>query len=87
MRPPQDYFIYIFKVFLLILHTVLGTHKNIESDNKHGKNISTRKRRDSRMVMIMNDHTDRVEYHSDDTNDGWILTIRRDIPPLFITRR
>ena len=42
---------------------------------------------DSRMVRVMGDHTDRVDYHPDGTNDGWILTIRRDIPPLFVTRR
>ena len=42
---------------------------------------------DSRIVWIMGDHTDYVDYHSDGTNDGWILTIRRDIPPLFVTRR
>lgn len=42
---------------------------------------------DSRMVMVMNDHTDRVDYHSDETNGGWVLTIRRDIPPFFVTRR
>ena len=42
---------------------------------------------DSRMVWVMGDHTDRVDYHSDGTKDGWILTIRRDIPPLFVTKR
>ena len=42
---------------------------------------------DSRMVWVMGDHTDRVDYHSDGTNDGWVLSIRRDIPPLIVTRR
>ena len=42
---------------------------------------------DERMVWIMGDHTDRVDYHPNDTDDGWVLTIYRDIPPLFVTRR
>ena len=41
---------------------------------------------DERMVWVMGDHTDRVDYRPDDDN-GWVLTIRRDIPPLFVTRR
>ena len=41
---------------------------------------------DERMVWVMGDHTDRVDYRPDG-DDGWILTIRRDIPPLFVTRR
>ena len=41
---------------------------------------------DERMVWVMGDHTDRVDYRPDD-NDDWVLTIRRDIPPLFVTRR
>ena len=41
---------------------------------------------DERMVWIMGDHTDRVDYRPDG-DDSWILTIRRDIPPLFVTRR
>lgn len=41
---------------------------------------------DERMVWVMGDHTDRVDYHPDG-DYGWILTVRRDIPPLFITRR
>lgn len=41
---------------------------------------------DERMVWVMGDHTDRVDYRPDD-DDGWVLTIRRDIPPLFVTRR
>ena len=41
---------------------------------------------DERMVWVMGDHTDRVDYHPDGDN-GWVLTIRRDIPPLFVTRR
>ena len=41
---------------------------------------------DERMVWLMGDHTDRVDYRPDD--DGtWELIIRRDIPPLFATRR
>ena len=40
---------------------------------------------DERMVWIMGDHTDRVDYNSDGDN-SWVLTIRRDIPPLFVTR-
>lgn len=38
---------------------------------------------DDRLVLIMYDHTDRVEYNSDGYN-GWWLTLRRDIPKLFI---
>ena len=41
---------------------------------------------DERMVWIMGDHTDRVDYYPDG-DDAWLLTIRRDIPPLFVTRR
>ena len=41
---------------------------------------------DERMVWVMGDHTDRVDYHPDG-DYGWILSVRRDIPPLFITRR
>ncbi|MBR5393760.1 MAG: hypothetical protein IK144_01600 [Bacteroidaceae bacterium] len=41
---------------------------------------------DDRMVWLMGDHTDCVDYHPED--DGtWELTIRRDIPPLYVTRR
>jgi hypothetical protein len=41
---------------------------------------------DEHTVRVMGDHTDRVDYRPDG-DDGWILTIRRDIPPLFVTRR
>jgi len=41
---------------------------------------------DERIVWIMGDQTDRVNY-SPDGEKGWQLTIRRDIPPLFVTRR
>ena len=41
---------------------------------------------DERMVWVMGDHTDRVYYHPGGDN-GWVLTIRRDIPPSFVTRR
>ena len=41
---------------------------------------------DERMVRLMGDHTDRVDYHIEG-NDTWLLVIRRDIPPLFVTRR
>lgn len=40
---------------------------------------------DARMVRVMGNHTDRVDYRSE--GDDWILTIRRDIPPLIATRR
>ena len=42
---------------------------------------------DERMVWLMGDHTDRVHYTLDDDTGYWLLTIRRDIPPLFVTRR
>jgi len=42
---------------------------------------------DERMVLLMGDHTDRVDYHPDGDMGYWLLTIRRDIPPLFVTRR
>ena len=41
---------------------------------------------DERMVWLMGDHTDRVDY-APDGDDAWQLVIRRDIPPLFVTRR
>ena len=41
---------------------------------------------DERMVWVMGDHTDRVDYHPDG-DDAWQLVIRRDIPPLIVTRR
>lgn len=41
---------------------------------------------DDRMVWQMGNHTDHVNYRSDG-NDAWKLVIRRDIPPLFVTRR
>ena len=41
---------------------------------------------DERMVLLMGDHTDRVDYKSDG-DDAWKLVIRRDIPSLFVTRR
>lgn len=40
---------------------------------------------DEHMVWVMGGHTDRVDYSSD--GDQWLLTIRRDIPPPFVTRR
>ena len=40
-----------------------------------------------RTVWLMADHTDRVDYAPDGDTGYWQLTIRRDIPPLFITRR
>jgi len=46
---------------------------------------------DERMVLIMGDHTDHVDYDPVNDNNGsvggWLLTIRRDIPPAFVTRR
>jgi len=41
---------------------------------------------DSRMIRVMSDFTDRVDYQADG-DDAWLLVIRRDIPPLFVTRR
>ena len=41
---------------------------------------------DDRMVWQMGNHTDHVNYRSDG-NDAWKLVIRRDIPPLFVTKR
>ena len=41
---------------------------------------------DEHMVRVMGNHTDYVDYHPNG-DDEWILTIRRDIPPLFVTRR
>ena len=38
-----------------------------------------------RMIWMMGDHTDHVDYMPD--GNMWELTIRRDIPPLFVTRR
>lgn len=41
---------------------------------------------DERMVWLMGDHTDRVDYYPED-DDTWLLVIRRDNPPLIVTRR
>lgn len=41
---------------------------------------------DGRMIHVMHDFTDRIEY-TPQGDDGWQLIIRRDIPPLFVTRR
>jgi hypothetical protein len=41
---------------------------------------------DERMVWRMGNHTDRVNY-APDGDDAWKLVIRRDIPPLYVTRR
>ena len=42
---------------------------------------------DERMVWLMGDHTDRVDYAPDGDTGDWLLTIRRDIPSLYVTRR
>ena len=63
------------------LHSATASEKRMTLTVHHsGRAI------DERMVWVMGDHTDRVDYRPDD-DDGWILTIRRDIPPLFVTRR
>ncbi len=36
---------------------------------------------DNRMVSLMGDHIDRAKYRPDD--DGWVLTLRRDIPSFY----
>ena len=41
---------------------------------------------DERMVLLMGDHTDHVDY-APDGEGTWELIIHRDIPPLFVTRR
>ena len=41
---------------------------------------------DGRMIRVLGDFTDRVDYHPDGDNDHWVLTIRRDVPPPFVTR-
>ena len=58
-----------------------STQRMVVTLRHHGKPI------DERMVWVMGDHTDHVDYHPNDTDDGWVLTIYRDIPPLFVTRR
>lgn len=56
------------------------SHKRMKVTLRHyGKPI------DERMVWRMGDHTDHVDYALD--GDTWQLVIRRDIPPLFVTRR
>ena len=40
---------------------------------------------DNRMIRVMSDFTDRIDYHPDGDTGYWALTIRRDIPPLFVT--
>jgi hypothetical protein len=58
-----------------------STQRMVVTLRHHGKPI------DERMVWVMGDHTDHVDYHPNETDDGWVLTIYRDIPPLFVTRR
>jgi hypothetical protein len=36
---------------------------------------------DNRMVCLMHDHIDRAKYRAD--GDGWLLTLRRDIPSFY----
>jgi len=40
---------------------------------------------DGRLILIMGDNTDRVDYKPG--GDKWVLTICRDVPPPFVTRR
>ena len=42
---------------------------------------------DGRMIRVMGDFTDRVDYYPNGDTGYWDLVIRRDIPPLFVTRR
>ena len=39
---------------------------------------------DNRMVCLMDDHIDRAKYQAD--GDGWLLTLRRDIPSFYKSR-
>lgn len=39
---------------------------------------------DERTVWVMSDHTDHVDYYPN--GDEWVLTIRRNVPPLFINK-
>ena len=37
-----------------------------------------------RTVWVMGDHTDHVDYYPN--GNEWVLTIRRDVPSLFIDK-
>ncbi|MBO5584898.1 MAG: hypothetical protein J5924_00790 [Bacteroidaceae bacterium] len=39
---------------------------------------------DERTVWVMGDHTDHVDYYPN--GNEWVLTIRRDVPSLFIDK-
>ena len=61
--------------------SVVVSDKRMKVTMRHGG-----KPIDERMVWLMGDHTDRVDY-CPDGDDAWLLTIRRDIPPFYVTRR
>ena len=58
----------------------VASEKHLTVTLRHGG-----KRIDGRLVVIMGDLTSRVDYRPD--GDEWVLTIRRDVPPPFVTRR
>ena len=58
----------------------IATEKSLTVTLRHsGKRI------DGRLILIMGDNTDRVDYRPD--GGEWVLTIRRDVPPPIVTRR
>ena len=54
--------------------SAVATERHLTVRMRHGG-----KRIDGRLILIMVDYTDSVDYHPDD--DKWVLTIRRDVPP------
>ena len=57
-----------------------GSEKFLTVTMRHGGRAI-----DDRLVWVMGDHTDRIEYHPE--GDEWVLSIRRDVPPPFVSRR
>ncbi|MBQ9649779.1 MAG: hypothetical protein IJV25_05090 [Prevotella sp.] len=59
--------------------SAVASEKRLTVTLRHGG-----KRIDGRLILIMGDNTDHVDYYLD--GDEWVLTIRRDVPPPFVTR-
>ena len=61
--------------------SIIASEKGMKVTLRHeGKPI------DSRMIRLMDDHTDHVDYYHDG-DTGWKLVITREIPPLFAQKR
>lgn len=62
--------------------SAVASEKSLTVTLRHGG-----KRIDGRLIFVMGDNTDRVDYHPDGDTGYWVLTIRRDVPPPIVTRR